>query len=110
MVEQEQMCENGTPTITVDKKDLSEQRKKAGKLTLSDLCDHFHLPIEEASEKVDFCPTVLKKTCRKAGLTRWPHRKVYLVFDIVINVSESMWCLVSVSLYVSCDKRFFLLK
>ncbi|CAK8578867.1 unnamed protein product [Lathyrus sativus] len=88
MVEQEQ-CENGTPTTSVDKKDLSEQRKRAGKLTLSDLCNHFHLPIEEASEKVDLCPTVLKKTCRKAGLTRWPHRKVKsLLKQIALLESE----------------------
>lgn len=88
MVEQEQqqqqMGGNGTPTATLDKKDLSKQRKKAGKLTLADLSDHFHLPIEEASEKVELCPTVLKKTCRKAGLTRWPHRKVYVRCLILI--------------------------
>ena len=74
MVEQEgeNVASNGTP----DKKNLSEQRKKAGKLKLSDLCDSFHLPIEEAAARVDLCPTVVKKTCRKAGLARWPHRKV----------------------------------
>ncbi|XP_058781038.1 uncharacterized protein LOC131655152 [Vicia villosa] len=72
--EQQQVSENGNP-IT-DKKNLSEQREKAGKLTLNDLCDYFHLPIEEAAKTVDLCPTVLKKTCRKAGLARWPHRKV----------------------------------
>lgn len=43
---------------------------------MNDLRDYFHLPIEEAAKKVDLCPTVLKKTCRKAGLARWPHRKV----------------------------------
>ncbi|XP_045802198.1 putative uncharacterized protein DDB_G0277255 [Trifolium pratense] len=63
---------------TSDKKDLSAQRKKSASLTLSDLRDYFHLPIEEASDhpNVKLCPTVLKKTCRKAGLQRWPHRKV----------------------------------
>ncbi|CAI8599591.1 unnamed protein product [Vicia faba] len=74
---QQHVGENGTPTTeTPDKKNLSEQREKAGKLTLNDLRDYFHLPIEEAAKTVDLCPTVLKKTCRKAGLARWPHRKV----------------------------------
>lgn len=74
-----------------------EQRKKSAKLKLSDLCDYFHLPIDEAAdhEKVKLCPTVLKKTCRKAGLPRWPHRKVkvflvcytYLVLSNQMNIS-----------------------
>ncbi|WJX35390.1 hypothetical protein P8452_23388 [Trifolium repens] len=66
--------ENGTS----EKKDLSSQRKKSASMTLHDLRDYFHLPIEEASDhpNVKLCPSVLKKTCRKAGLQRWPHRKV----------------------------------
>ncbi|KAL5053378.1 hypothetical protein RYX36_034060 [Vicia faba] len=91
MAEQEQqMGENGTPTATLDKKNLSKQRKKAGKLTLTNLCDHFHLPIEEASERVELCPTVLKKTCRKAGLTRWPHRKVKSLLKQIALLESQM--------------------
>ncbi|GKV00086.1 hypothetical protein SLEP1_g12836 [Rubroshorea leprosula] len=55
---------------------LAEQRKRAGKMKLEDVGNYFHLPIEEAAKKMRLCPTVVKKICRRDGLTRWPHRKI----------------------------------
>ncbi|GLT75965.1 hypothetical protein SLA2020_476540 [Shorea laevis] len=55
---------------------LAEQRKRAGKMKLKDVGNYFHLPIEEAAKKMRLCPTVVKKICRRDGLTRWPHRKI----------------------------------
>ncbi|XP_061374927.1 uncharacterized protein LOC133317119 [Gastrolobium bilobum] len=52
------------------------QRERAGRMTLSDFSNYFHLPIDEAAKQVNLCPTVMKKICRKAGLVRWPFRKV----------------------------------
>lgn len=43
---------------------------------MSDLAQHFHLPINAAAKELGICPTVLKKICRRNGMRRWPHRKV----------------------------------
>ncbi|GJQ11969.1 hypothetical protein GpartN1_g3760.t1 [Galdieria partita] len=40
------------------------------------LKNHFHLPMNEASAKLGVCVTVLKKICRRFGISRWPHRKL----------------------------------
>jgi len=47
-----------------------------GQTSIEKLARHFHLPINAAGRELGICPTVLKKICRKHGLTRWPHRKV----------------------------------
>ena len=47
-----------------------------GQTSIEKLAKHFHLPINAAGRELGICPTVLKKICRKHGLTRWPHRKV----------------------------------
>lgn len=51
------------------------QRLK-GHTSVYEVAQHFHRPINEASRRLNICPTVLKKICRKAGLPRWPHRKL----------------------------------
>lgn len=56
------------------------QRQRTGRLTLFDLREYLHLPIEEAARRMNVCPTVVKKICRRNGLTRWPHRKVFYFF------------------------------
>lgn len=53
-----------------------KQRERTGRLTLDDVKKYFHLPIEKAARRMDVCPTVLKKICRRGGLPRWPYRKV----------------------------------
>eukprot|EP00871_Galdieria_phlegrea_P001264 jgi/Galph1/2138/GphlegSOOS_G776.1 len=40
------------------------------------LKNHFHLPMNEASARLGVCVTVLKKICRRFGISRWPHRKL----------------------------------
>ncbi|GLT25617.1 hypothetical protein SLA2020_007370 [Shorea laevis] len=60
----------------VPKTNLSEQRQRTGKITLKEIGNYFHLPIEEAAKKMRLCPTVVKKICRRDGLARWPHRKI----------------------------------
>ena len=44
------------------------------------LQQHFHLPISEVAKELGVCATVLKKLCRKHGIPRWPHRKVFFIF------------------------------
>ncbi len=45
-------------------------------LTLDDVSKFFHMPINEVSDKLGVCATVLKKICRRNGISRWPHRKI----------------------------------
>jgi hypothetical protein len=44
---------------------------------LETLSKYFHLPINDVAKELGVCATVLKKICRKNGIPRWPHRKVY---------------------------------
>ncbi|XP_009608942.1 uncharacterized protein [Nicotiana tomentosiformis] len=55
---------------------LSAQRERTGKLRLKDFAGYLHLPIEIAAKKLNICPTVMKKVCRRDGLLRWPYRKI----------------------------------
>ncbi|XVF52612.1 hypothetical protein PTKIN_Ptkin05aG0032100 [Pterospermum kingtungense] len=55
---------------------LAVQRERTRNLTLKEIENYFHLPIQEAAKKMEFSATVVKKICRKYGLTRWPHRKI----------------------------------
>jgi hypothetical protein len=51
----------------------------AAKRTLSRevLYDHFRFGLKEASERLEMCPTTLKRICRTHGVARWPSRKKY---------------------------------
>ena len=78
------------------------QRERAGKLTLSEVGRYFHLPIEEAARRMKLCPTVLKKICRRDGMTRWPHRKVCVSRSFFFFSDDDDFLLTSISLNVSC--------
>ena len=45
-------------------------------ITKSTLCNYFHLPINDAAKHLGVCVTMLKKTCRKYGISRWPYRRI----------------------------------
>ncbi|CAK7352838.1 unnamed protein product [Dovyalis caffra] len=62
--------------IRTTRSNLALQRERAGRLTLDDFRQYFHLPIEDASRRLNLCPTVVKKICRKFGMNRWPYRKI----------------------------------
>ncbi|CAK9188091.1 unnamed protein product [Ilex paraguariensis] len=47
---------------------LAAQRERTGKLTLKDVRQYFNLPIDDAAKKMNICPTVMKKICRRDGL------------------------------------------
>ncbi|CAL8996048.1 unnamed protein product [Prunus brigantina] len=55
---------------------LAEQRERTANMTLDDLRDYVHLPIEKAARRLNVCPTVVKRICRRNGLRRWPSRKI----------------------------------
>ena len=55
---------------------LGYAQEPKGQTSIQQLAKYFHLPINVAGSRLGICPTVLKKICRKHGLSRWPHRKV----------------------------------
>ena len=46
-------------------------------ISFDELSKYFHLPINQVAKELGVCATILKKLCRKNGIPRWPHRKVY---------------------------------
>ena len=64
-------------------------------ISYKELKEYFHLPINEVSEKLGICATVLKKVCRRNGVYRWPHRKIsalnkYIYYITTYNVKKCM--------------------
>jgi hypothetical protein len=53
---------------------------------LETLSKYFHLPINDVAKELGVCATVLKKICRKNGIPRWPHRKVYYLTTFISHV------------------------
>ncbi|KAI3444903.1 hypothetical protein Pfo_001568 [Paulownia fortunei] len=68
--------EGGSKQVGFMKIPLAMQRERTRKLQLKDFIDYFHLPIEDAARKMNICPTVMKKICRRNGVLRWPYRKI----------------------------------
>lgn len=66
----------GTNQFGLMKIPLAMQRERTRNLGLKDFADYFDCPIEDAARKLNICPTVLKKICRKHGVLRWPYRKI----------------------------------
>ncbi|CAN4128334.1 unnamed protein product [Withania somnifera] len=68
--------EDNNSDVTREKISLSAQRERTGKLRLNDFAGYLDFPIEVAAKKLNICPTVMKKVCRRDGLSRWPYRKI----------------------------------
>eukprot|EP00270_Netrium_digitus_P007841 TRINITY_DN2303_c0_g1_i6.p1 TRINITY_DN2303_c0_g1~~TRINITY_DN2303_c0_g1_i6.p1 ORF type:complete len:461 (+),score=32.82 TRINITY_DN2303_c0_g1_i6:85-1467(+) len=71
---------------------MTKQQRSPGQrsrnVSLKDLSDHFHLPINDVARKLGLCVTVLKQRCRELGISRWPYRKVRKL-DNLISALES---------------------
>ncbi|CAM6051481.1 unnamed protein product [Sphagnum compactum] len=69
---------------------IEMQRERTGKLKMTDLAQHFHLPINAAAKELGICPTVLKKICRRNGMRRWPHRKIKSIERIIATLEQTI--------------------
>ncbi|CAI5500744.1 unnamed protein product [Closterium sp. Naga37s-1] len=58
-------------------------------ISLQELMEHFHLPINEAACKLGVCVTVLKQQCREHGIQRWPFRKVRKLDNMIHALENS---------------------
>ncbi|KAK9827349.1 hypothetical protein WJX81_008570 [Elliptochloris bilobata] len=61
-----------------------------GQTSIQELAKYFHLPINAAGSRLGICPTVLKKICRKHGLSRWPHRKLRSIDRLLEKLRASV--------------------
>jgi len=48
----------------------------------------FHLPIEEAAKNCGICTTLLKRMCRRKGITRWPYRKLKSIIRMIRTLEQ----------------------
>jgi hypothetical protein len=60
----------------------------AKSLQLKELQTCFHLPMAEAAKNLKVCSTVLKKICRKYGISRWPYRQIRKIDKAIIDLSS----------------------
>jgi len=58
------------------------------KITYEELSKHFSKPIKQVASELGVCTTVLKKECRKHGITRWPHRKIQSINKMIRELKK----------------------
>eukprot|EP00741_Cyanophora_paradoxa_P005857 tig00000113_g5675.t1 len=85
------------PTFTPGAPGGSEKRvrpkkKSAAHITYEVLAQHFTVPIKEASAKLGFSTTTLKKLCRKFGVKKWPFRQLAVLDDFVVSCISRDLC------------------
>jgi hypothetical protein len=67
----------------------SSSGTKKKELTFEQLSRHFSVPIKQAAQELNVGVTVLKRQCRKLGVTRWPYRKLKSLDKLIDNVQVS---------------------
>ncbi|TYZ63507.1 hypothetical protein PybrP1_010319 [[Pythium] brassicae (nom. inval.)] len=68
-----------SPTASPSRKPASWARPNMSashSITLEMLRPHFEEPLAHVAKTFGICVTLLKKICRKHGLSRWPHRQI----------------------------------
>lgn len=56
--------------------------------TKDEISQYFNFPINEAANKLGICPTILKKSCREYGITRWPYRKIKSIDSLIEDLQN----------------------
>lgn len=59
-------------------------------ITLETLSLLYHLPTQEAAKKLEVCPTIFKRICRKQGLKRWPYRKIHSINSLIESLEKTI--------------------
>ncbi|XP_049361081.1 uncharacterized protein LOC125825837 [Solanum verrucosum] len=91
--EQQEMANDNEGTssgVNRGKISLSEQRRRTKLMNVKDFEDYLHLSIQEAGIKLNVCPTVMKRVCRRDGLRRWPSRKINSIKRKISKRQESL--------------------
>lgn len=67
---------NGEPAMTPTRKTARPNMSASHSITLDMLRPHFEQPLAHVAKSFGICVTLLKKICRKHGISRWPHRQI----------------------------------
>ncbi|CAH8334661.1 unnamed protein product [Eruca vesicaria subsp. sativa] len=54
-------------------------------LSMETISRYFYMPITQAARELDVGLTLLKRRCRELGFTRWPHRKLMSLLNLISN-------------------------
>ncbi|RLN80091.1 hypothetical protein BBJ28_00014109 [Nothophytophthora sp. Chile5] len=69
---------SAAPAITPSRKPASSRPNMtaSSSITLEMLRPHFEEPLAKVAASFGICVTLLKKICRRHGISRWPHRQI----------------------------------
>merc|ERR1712137_1495646 len=62
---------------------------KSSEVTFEKVSPLFHLPISEASKSLNICPTLLKNICREMGISKWPHRQIKSLTNMIEKLESA---------------------
>ncbi|EME27997.1 Protein NLP7 [Galdieria sulphuraria] len=65
-------------------------KRASSQLTIEVISPYFTQSIQTASKKLGVCCTLLKKICRKYGITRWPYRKIQSIERSIQQTKERL--------------------
>ncbi|XP_059638748.1 protein RKD1-like [Cornus florida] len=57
-------------------------------LSRETVSQYFYMPIAQAAKELNIGLTHFKKRCRELGISRWPHRKLTSLQNLINNVQE----------------------
>lgn len=52
--------------------------------------EYFDRPITDASEALGVSTTIVKRLCRKYGITRWPYRQMNAINKTIVMLREQV--------------------
>lgn len=67
---------------------IEDASKKEIAVSLEGLKGLFHLPLNQAAKTLGVSQTVIKRECRKHGITRWPYRKITALENLKKSIYE----------------------
>eukprot|EP00871_Galdieria_phlegrea_P000718 jgi/Galph1/1647/GphlegSOOS_G313.1 len=65
-------------------------KRSSSNLTIETISPYFTQNIQTAAKELGICCTLLKKTCRKYGISRWPYRKIQSVDKTIHQTKERL--------------------
>ncbi|GJQ13862.1 hypothetical protein GpartN1_g5653.t1 [Galdieria partita] len=65
-------------------------KRASSQLTIEVISPYFTQSIQTASRNLGVCCTLLKKICRKYGITRWPYRKIQSIERSIQQTKERL--------------------
>eukprot|EP00871_Galdieria_phlegrea_P001611 jgi/Galph1/2450/GphlegSOOS_G1131.1 len=65
-------------------------KRNSSNLSIETISPYFTQNIQTAAKELGICCTLLKKICRKYGISRWPYRKIQSVDKVIYQTKERL--------------------